>query len=132
MEDGRNGVKTADPRRSGSRIEAAVDIDRLPGEVAIACEHHGNIGNLFTAADRGNQCGNQFRGGRLVFFVVHGNVGAGVCKRIAIAHPIPRLPPLRKAIFPLISMGRLSTLVPYSFQPRSVIQILYTNRAPTA
>ena len=34
------------PHLSGSRIEAPVDIDRLPGDVAIACEHHGNIGNL--------------------------------------------------------------------------------------
>jgi hypothetical protein len=43
---GTNGVKRADPHPSGSRIEAAVDIDRLPGDVAIACEHHGNMISL--------------------------------------------------------------------------------------
>jgi len=74
---GTNGVKSADCGQSGGRVESAVDIDRLSGEVAIASEHHRNSGNLLRAADRGNQ----FTGGRFIFFVVHGNVGAGLCKR---------------------------------------------------
>ena len=71
---GTNGVKIPDLHPSGNRIEAAADFDRLPGEVAIACAHHGN---LLRANDRRTQ----IIGGRFVFFVVHGKVGAGLCKR---------------------------------------------------
>ena len=74
---GTNAVKGANGGQSGGRVASAVDIDRLPGDVAIAREHHGNIGNLLLTTKRGNQ----FIDGRPVLFVVQGNVGAGVCKR---------------------------------------------------
>ena len=72
---GTNGVKSPDRGQSGGRVESAVHIDRLSGEVAIASEHHCNSGNLLRAAD----CG--VTGGRHIFFVVHGNVGPGLCRK---------------------------------------------------